>query len=108
MKGFIDRLFLPEMAFRYRENSVWWDKLLTGKTAHIIITLNQPSWRYWLSCKRPSVNKLKKSNLGFCGIKTTKITYIGIVKNANRSKRVKWLEKVEVLGKKLLQHFLFN
>ena len=27
-KGFIDRLFLPGMAFQYRENSVWWDKLL--------------------------------------------------------------------------------
>ena len=26
-KGFIDRLFLPGMAFQYRENSVWWDKL---------------------------------------------------------------------------------
>src|SRR5688572_23769632 len=26
MKGFIDRLFLPGMAFRYRPNSVWWDK----------------------------------------------------------------------------------
>lgn len=41
-KGFIDRLFLPGMAFQYRENSVWWDKLLKGKTAHIITTLDQP------------------------------------------------------------------
>lgn len=40
-KGFIDRLFLPGFAFRYRENSVWWDKLLTDKTAHIITTLDQ-------------------------------------------------------------------
>ena len=29
LKGFIDRVFLPGFAFRYRENSVWWDKLLT-------------------------------------------------------------------------------
>ena len=43
-KGFIDRVFLPGFAFQYRENSVWWDKLLKGKTAHIIITLDQPSW----------------------------------------------------------------
>src|SRR6187551_2604344 len=40
-KGFIDRLFLPGMAFQYRENSVWWDKLLKGKTARIITTLDQ-------------------------------------------------------------------
>ena len=43
-KGFIDRVFLPGFAFQYRENSVWWDELLKGKTAHIIITLDQPSW----------------------------------------------------------------
>jgi len=30
-KGFIDRLFLPGFAFQYRENSIWWDKLLKGK-----------------------------------------------------------------------------
>ncbi len=41
-KGFIDRVFLPGFAFKYRENSVWWDKLLKGKTAHIITTLDQP------------------------------------------------------------------
>ncbi len=33
-KGFIDRVFLPGFAFKYRENSVWWDRLLKGKTAH--------------------------------------------------------------------------
>ena len=48
MKGFIDRLFLPGMAYKYRENSVWWDKLLKGKTAHIITTLDQPGWYYRL------------------------------------------------------------
>ena len=60
-KGFIDRLFLPGMAFQYRENSVWWDKLLKGKTAHIITTLDQPGWYYRFSYGRPSVNQLKKS-----------------------------------------------
>ena len=58
-KGFIDRLFLPGFAFQYRENSVWWDKLLIGKTAHIITTLDQPSWYYWFAFGRPSVNQLK-------------------------------------------------
>ena len=55
-KGFIDRLFLPGFAFQYRENSVWWDKLLKGKTAHIIITFDQPSWYYWFAFGRPSDN----------------------------------------------------
>ncbi|OIV40030.1 NAD(P)H-dependent oxidoreductase [Flavobacterium johnsoniae] len=99
-KGFIDRLFLPGMAFQYRENSVWWDKLLKGKTAHIITTLDQPGWYYWFSFGRPSVNQLKKSTLEFCGVKPVKVTYIGIIKGSADLQRAKWLEKVYNLGLK--------
>lgn len=97
-KGFIDRLFLPGMAFQYRENSVWWDKLLKGKTAHIITTLDQPGWYYRLFFGRPSVNQLKKSTLEFCGIKPVKVSYIGIIKTSDTDQRKKWLEKVYNLG----------
>lgn len=97
-KGFIDRLFLPGMAFQYRENSVWWDKLLKGKTAHIITTLDQPSWYYRLFYARPSVNQLRKSTLEFCGIKPVKLSYIGIVKGSTEQQRKKWLEKVYNFG----------
>lgn len=100
-KGFIDRLFLPGLAFKYRENSVWWDKLLTGKTAHIITTLDQPSLYYRIFYGRPSINQLKKSTLEFCGIKPVKVTYIGIIKNAKEEQRKKWIEKVYSLGEKL-------
>lgn len=44
LKGFIDRVFLPGFAFQKRENSLWWDKMLTGKSARIISTLDQPAW----------------------------------------------------------------
>ncbi|MHC0443135.1 NAD(P)H-dependent oxidoreductase [Flavobacterium sp. 3-210] len=97
-KGFIDRLFLPGMAFQYRENSVWWDKLLKGKTAYIITTLDQPGWYYRFFFGRPSVNQLRKSTLEFCGVKPVKVSYIGIIKTANEIRRKKWLEKVYNFG----------
>jgi len=100
MKGFIDRLFLPGMAYKYRENSVWWDKLLKGKTAHIITTLDQPGWYYRLFFGRPSVNQLKKSILEYCGVKPVKLTYIGIIRNSKDEQRGQWLRKVKELGKK--------
>jgi NAD(P)H dehydrogenase (quinone) len=99
MKGFIDRLFLPGFAFQYRENSILWDKLLKGKTAHIITTLDQPSWYYWLIYGRPSVNQLKKSTLEFCGINPVKVSYFGIIKNSKDTTRQKWISAVEKLGK---------
>ena len=101
MKGFIDRLFLPGLAYRYRENSVWWDKLLKGKTAHIITTIDQPGWYYRLFFGRPSVNQLKKSILGFCGVKPVGVTYIGVIRNSTEKQRIQWLEKVKNLGRKM-------
>ncbi|BFO64161.1 NAD(P)H-dependent oxidoreductase [Chryseobacterium sp. KCF3-3] len=100
MKGFIDRLFLPGMAYKYRGNSVWWDKLLKGKTAHIITTLDQPGWYYRLFFGRPSVNQLRKSILEYCGVKPVKVTYIGIIRNSKEEQRSKWLRKVKELGRK--------
>jgi len=97
-KGFIDRLFLPGMAFQYRENSVWWDKLLKGKTAHIITTLDQPSWYYYLFYSKPSVNQLKKTVLEFCGVKPVKVTYVSIIKSSEEKQRKKWLHKIFQLG----------
>lgn len=101
MKGFIDRLFLPGFAYKYRENSLWWDKLLKGKTAHIITTIDQPGWYYRLMYGRPSVNQLKKSTLEFCGIKPVRVTYLGIIRTSNEEQRRKWLDKVKSLGQKL-------
>lgn len=99
-KGFIDRLFLPGFAFQYRENSHFWDKLLKGKTAHIITTLDQPGFFYRLVFRRPSVNQLKRSVLQFCGVRPVKVNYIGIVRNSTPEMRNNWLQKVENWGRK--------
>ena len=102
MKGFMDRLFLPGMALKYRKNSVWWEKLLTGKTAHIITTLDQPGWYYRMFFGRPSVNQLKRSILEFCGVKPVRIIYVGIIKGSELEVRNKWMLKVEGLGRRCL------
>jgi len=100
-KGFIDRLFLPGMAFKYRENSVWWDRFLKGKTGHIITTIDQPGWYYHLFFGRPSVNQLKRSTLEFCGVKPVKVTYVGVIRGSREEQRHQWLKKVRALGKRL-------
>ncbi|MGB0838525.1 MAG: NAD(P)H-dependent oxidoreductase [Chitinophagales bacterium] len=99
MKGFIDRLFLPGFAFKKRPNSVWWDKYLTGKTAHIISTLDQPAWFYkWIN-RQPSNHAMKKLTMQFVGVQKVSITTIGPLRLSKASFRQKWLDKVERLGK---------
>jgi len=100
-KGFIDRLFLPGKAFKFKENSVFWDKLLKGKTGRIIYTADQPSWYYRWVNKRPTEYMLKKMTLEFCGIKPVKTTMVGPIRNSSNQKRKQYLDKAYLLGKNL-------
>ena len=98
MKGFIDRIFLPGFAFKYRENSVWWDKYLKGKTAHLICTMDQPKWYYRLRYGSPSHKAMKQLTLQFVGIQKVKVTAIGSIRLSKEKYRQKWLKKIEKLG----------
>lgn len=98
MKGFFDRVFLPGFAFRYRENSQFWDKLLAGRSAQLIVTMDTPPWYYRWLYRQPGHNQMKRTILGFCGIKVVKITELGIVRNAVPEKIEQWISEIERLG----------
>lgn len=99
MKGFLDRILLPGFAYQKRENSLWWDKLLVGKTARIICTLDQPDWYYRLFNGSASHTAMKKLTLNFIGVKKVRITSIGPIRLSKESFRKNWLKKVEKLGR---------
>ncbi len=101
LKGFIDRVFLPKFAFKYRDNSLLWDKLLKGKTARLIVTMDTPKWYYSLIYKSPGHNAMRKGVLEFCGIKPVKITAFGPIKSSDGKKRQKWIKQIEKLGQEL-------
>lgn len=100
LRGFIDRLFLPGFGFQKRENSLLADGLLTGKSARIISTLDQPEWFYWLVNHRPSYWAMKRNTLRFCGIRPVNATTIGPLRLSKPEWREKWLKRVEILGAK--------
>ena len=99
LKGFIDRVFVPGFAFKYREDSPMWDKLLAGKTARMIVTMDTPKWYYFLMNRNAGHNAMKIGVLEFCGIKPVKIISFAPVKSSNAAKRKQWLTEVEKLGK---------
>ncbi|RYZ87927.1 MAG: flavodoxin family protein [Proteobacteria bacterium] len=99
LKGFFDRTLLPGFAFQKRENSVWWDKLLVGKTAHIVSTLDQPSWYYKLVYRAPTDRALKHLTFKFCGISPVRITHIGPIRLSTVDYRTKWLERLKEMGR---------
>lgn len=101
MKGFIDRAFLPGIAFEYVDGKPFPKKLLKGKTARIIVTADTPLWYNKLFMKNPAVNQVKKGTLQFCGINPVKVTYLATINSSNEARRKKWLKKVYTLGTKL-------
>ncbi len=100
MKGFIDRTFLPGFAFKYHDNGQSWDKLLTGRSAHLLVTMDTPPWYYRWIYRSPGHNEMKRAILGFCGIKVKSISEFSPIQNSSKEKRTKWLEKAEELGAK--------
>jgi len=100
LKGFIDRTFLPGFAFRYRENSPFWDKLLKGKSARLLVTMDTPGWFYSLFNRNAGHNSMRIGILNFSGIKPVKVSSFAPIKSSTEKKRKNWLEAVEKLGRK--------
>ena len=94
LKGFIDRVFLPGFAFKYRENSTQWDKLLQGKTARIIMTSDAPVIWLYVMYFHPALNMMKKAVLEFCGVSPVSVTSFGSIKNSSDKKLEGMLYKV--------------
>jgi len=101
LKGFFDRVLLPGFAYQYRKDSSFWDKLLTGKSARLIVTMDTPAWYNRLIYWHAGHLLMKRNILGFCGIKPVRVTEIGPVNSSSEEQRRKWLEKVKLLGARL-------
>lgn len=98
LKGFFDRVLLPGFAFKYRPNSSLWDKLLTGRTAQLLVTMDTPPWYYRWVWHRPGHNQMKHTILGYCGIQTTRLSEFAPVHGASVERRQAWLEQAHELG----------
>lgn len=99
LKGFFDRVFLPGFAYQYRKNSPFWDKLLKGKTAQLLVTMDTPPWYYRLINRAPGHNQTRRTILEFTGIRVKKITTFSPVRYADEAKKARWIDKSQRLGR---------
>ncbi len=99
-KGFIDKVLWPGFAFRYKTGILKWEKLLTGKSARIIVTMDTPGWYYRWVQGAPGHRAMKKATLEFCGFHPVKVTTFAPVKKADDKRVERWLKKVEKLAAK--------
>lgn len=98
LKGFFDRVFLPGFAFRYRGQSQLWDKLLSGRTADLLVTLDTPPWYFRWMYGAPAHRQMTRTILGFSGIKTRRLAEFAPVRPSSEEQRQGWLRRAEMLG----------
>lgn len=98
LKGLIDRTFLPGFAFQYEENKSIPQKLLQGKTARVVVTMDTPPWYYFLIQGAPAIKQLKIATLKFVGFNSVKSKMIGPIINSTKQSRSKWIHQVSTLG----------
>jgi putative NADPH-quinone reductase len=67
LKGVFDRSFISGFAYKYHEKGPFWDKLLKGRCAFLITTMDAPGWWNWFYYRNCGLHQLRWPILWFCG-----------------------------------------
>ena len=98
MKGWIDRVFRPGVAYRFKEGDSGEGVpvgLLRARTAVFFNTSNTPPEREMLEFGDPLDRLWKKCILEFCGVKNIVRQTFSVVITSTPEQRTAWLERVE-------------
>ena len=98
LKGFFEQVFRPGFALEYQESGRMPKKLLTGKSARIVVTMGIPAFVYRWFFLAHSLKSLKRDILGSCGIGPIKSSLIGPVEGMDDRQRAGWLDEMRGLG----------
>ena len=100
MIGMFDRAFHPSWAFKYEGTAAFPKRLLKGRSARLIATMDSPPWYFRWLMGQPGMNMMRRSLLEFCGIRPVRCTAIGSVRFSTPARRERWLREVRELGTK--------
>ncbi len=96
LKGFWDRVMLPGAAFRDHDDDPGWDRLLTGRSADVIVTMDTPPLFLRLAWLDPIGRRLQQLVLGFVGFAPIRLHYFGPVKNGGAERSLpRWRARLE-------------
>lgn len=96
LKGALEQVLRPDVALKY--GSRFPKPLLTGKSAHVFVTMSTPTplYRFWLGAH--SLKILKQDILGASGVKPVQSKIFGSVDHVKPRKVKKWCAALEAMG----------
>jgi putative NADPH-quinone reductase len=99
VKAFLEQALRPGFAIRVAQNGRW-KKLLSGRSARIVVTMGMPAAVYRWYFGAHSLKSLKRNILGFCGLRPVRNTLIGNIEGCGQVERALVLQKMRDLGRR--------
>jgi putative NADPH-quinone reductase len=100
LKGFLEQVARPGFAIAESRSGGMPTKLLTGRSARLVVTMGMPALVYRWYFRAHSLKALERNILGFAGIAPIRETLVGSVDGLSEAQRQKWLGKLESLGRR--------
>jgi putative NADPH-quinone reductase len=96
LKGFFEQLIRP--SFTGKSVGYFDKKLLSGRSARVVVTMGMPAIVYRWYFRAHSIKSLERNLLGIVGIAPVHETLIGLTENMKAADAEKWFKKLERLG----------
>jgi putative NADPH-quinone reductase len=96
LKGFFEQIMRP--SFSGEHASFFDKKVLSGRTARVVVTMGMPAIVYRWYFRAHSIKSLERNMLGIVGIAPVHETLIGLTGNMKAADAEKWLSKLKRLG----------
>jgi putative NADPH-quinone reductase len=98
LKAFLEQVARPGFAIGEDKHGKMPMKLLSGKSARIVVTMGMPAFLYRWYFFAHGLKGLERNILGFAGIAPIRETLIGMVDASEKTNREKWIAKLRALG----------
>lgn len=98
LKGFLEQTLRPGFAFDESAHDGFPKKLLSSRSARIIVTMGMPALFYRWYFRAHSLRSLQRNILRFCGFRPVNACVVGMVESMTSAQRGEWLAKVQQLG----------
>jgi putative NADPH-quinone reductase len=99
VKAFLEQALRPGFAL-HMEGPGRWHKLLTGRSARIVVTMGMPAFIYRWYFRAHGIKSFERNILQFVGIGPIHESLIGMVEGRDASVRGRWLAKLKEMGRR--------
>lgn len=99
LKAFLEQVFRPGFTAIKTTGEKPWERLVSEKTAHIVVTMGMSEIIYRSYFPAHGSKSVEGNILAFFGINTVHETLIGKVESIGDTEREQWLDKMELAGR---------